>query len=278
MARHLIPVLLILTTLSQPAAQAAPKAELWEVWLAAAKSEIQQPDHSYWEHFLQRFLITGNNGINLLDYAGALSELVQLEAYIDALQAIPVSELTRPQQRAYWINLYNAATVVTILRHYPVHSIRDIDISPGLFSDGPWGSKFLHIEGLDVSLNDIEHRILRPIWRDNRLHYALNCASIGCPNLQPQPFTTANSEQLLEEAARNYINHPRGVTIADGELKVSSIYKWFQEDFGNSERDVIDHLSRYAAAELLNQLKAFKKIDRYEYDWSLNATDSSVKR
>lgn len=270
MARHLIHILIVLTAILQPTVKAAPKSELWDVWLAAAETETLQPDHSYWQRFLQRHLTSSGKGINLVDYSGALAERQQLDAYLGALQEVPVSRLTRPQQRAYWINLYNATTVATILRHYPVDSIRDIDISPGLFADGPWGQKLLHIEGFDLSLDDIEHRILRPIWKDNRLHYALNCASIGCPNLQSQAFTATNTEQLLEAAARAYINHPRGVKIANGKLQVSSIYNWFQEDFGNSELGVTAHLKRYAEAGLLQQLEAVDGIDRYEYDWSLN--------
>jgi hypothetical protein len=277
MIRYLTLLFISLTLFQQPS-QAAPASRLWEVWLASADTETVKPDHSYWQHFLTRHLTSGKNGVNLLDYAGALTELLKLKHYLSNLQAIPVSKLSRSQQRAYWINLYNAATVATILDHYPVRSIRDIDISPGLFADGPWDRKFLNIEGLELSLNDIEHRILRPIWKDNRLHYALNCASIGCPNLQFQAFTSVNSEELLESAASDYINHPRGANIQNGKLLVSSIYKWYQADFGNSEKGVIAHLKRYAKTSLLNQLKGINEIDDYQYDWSLNESKSAGKR
>ena len=110
-----------------------------------------------------------------------------------------------------------------ILAHYPVASVHDIRLS-GLFTIGPWQAKLLTIEGEKVSLDDIEHRILRPIWKDNRPHYALNCASLGCPNLAPVSYTSANLEQLLEQGARAYINHPRGVFCQDGTCAFSSIY------------------------------------------------------
>ena len=109
----------------------------------------------------------------------------------------------------YWINLYNAFTVHLILEHYPQDSI--VDIRYGFFDFGPWDEKLLQIEDEEVSLNDIEHRILRPIWKDPRLHYALNCASLGCPNLQPESFYPGNVESLLNSRARDYINHPRGL-------------------------------------------------------------------
>jgi Protein of unknown function, DUF547 len=100
------------------------------------------------------------------------------------LQTVAISAYHQQEQQAFWINLYNARTVSAVLAHYPVASLRDIRLS-GLFSTGPWHAKLVTIEGEKVSLDDIEHRIVRPLWKDNRLHDALNCASLGCPNLAP---------------------------------------------------------------------------------------------
>jgi hypothetical protein len=186
------------------------------------------------------------------------------------MQRVDVSGLRRGEQKAYWINLYNALTVDVILDHYPVKSIRDIDISPGIFSSGPWDAKLLFIEGEKISLNDIEHRILRPIWQDNRVHYAVNCASLGCPNLQPLSFTARNLDMLLDKAARDFINHPRGVSFINNRLQVSSIYFWFQEDFGASENGIIRHLKKYLTPDNLKKLDAVHKKIRHQYDWSLN--------
>ena len=161
--------------------------------------------------------------MNLVRYAAVSgSDRKALDAYLKRLGGTSVSKLKRSEQRAYWINLYNALTVQVILAHYPVESIRDIDISPGFFSDGPWGKKLMQVEGEEVSIDDIEHRILRPIWKDPRIHYAVNCASIGCPNLQPVAFTSANADTLLTEGAKAYVNHPRGVRFDGGSLVVSS--------------------------------------------------------
>ena len=157
----------------------------------------------------------------------------------------------------------------TVLEHYPVASIRDIDISRGVFVDGPWRVKLVEIDGEPVSLDDIEHRILRPIWRDPRIHYALNCASLGCPNLQPTAFTPANTQALLEQAARDFVNHPRGVRLEGDALVVSSIYAWFGSDF-DEDGGVISHVTRYAAPSLAPRLEGVQHVDRYEYDWRLN--------
>ena len=111
---------------------------------------------------------------------------------------------------------------------------------------------------------------LRPIWRDPRTHYALNCASIGCPNLAGRAYTRDHLERLLEEGARDYVNHPRGAAWQDGELRASSIYDWYQEDFGGTEAGVLGHLLRYARPELAERLRGYVGLMDYDYDWSLN--------
>lgn len=256
---------------SFPAA-GAPSADLWIRWQTHSNENTQVIDHTRWDTLLKKYVITEDpSGINRFRYADVtIDDKESLNAYLSQLQKIKVSSLNRDEQKAFWVNLYNALTVKIILDHYPVKSIMDIDISPGFFSNGPWDAKLIQVEEEEVSLNDIEHRILRPIFNDNRLHYALNCASIGCPNLRPVAFTLRNTEELLETGAREYINSPRGAQIIKGKLQVSSIYKWFQPDFGDSERGVISHLQKYARNNLAETLKTYNKGLRFDYDWNLN--------
>ena len=250
---------------------AAPKADLWDYWTAQDSDSSISVDHSSWSAFLQRYVTSGPQGINRVDYGAVTAEdRNSLDRYLERLTRIKVRSMSRASQRPFWINLYNALTVQVILEHYPVDSIRNIDISPGFFSSGPWGKKLVTIEGKELSLDDIEHRILRPIWEDPRIHYAVNCAALGCPNLRTEAFTTENIEDVLDQGAREYVNHPRGVTIENGNLIVSSIYEWFQEDFGGSEAGVIEHLLRYAEPELKKKLQGFSTIYDDRYDWSLN--------
>src|SRR5688572_7580705 len=163
------------------AALAAPKAELWQRWAASAPSKVGI-DHAAWNDFLVRHVQLGKDGINRIAYGKVgKADRDALRAYLEAMQRVPIRKFNRDEQRAYRINLYNAATVDVVLAHYPVDSILKIDISPGLFAKGPWKKKLLQVDGEAVSLDDIEHRILRPIWKDPRTHYAVNCASIGCP-------------------------------------------------------------------------------------------------
>jgi hypothetical protein len=195
----------------------------------------------------------------------------RLDDYLSSLSAVRISDFSRNEQRAYWINLYNALTVDVVLDHYPVESIRDISISPGWFSIGPWKKKLIRVEGEEISLDDIEHRILRPIWKDARIHYAVNCASLGCPKLMPMAFTAANTEELLNRGAKDFINSEHGARFeSDSRLQASSIYDWFQEDFGGSESGVIAHLRLYANPALMAKLESATEVYDFDYDWTLN--------
>lgn len=146
---------------------AAPKADLWKRWQENDPQSTLQVDHTPWTAFLQKYLSPGPKGINRLDYLGVTpDDRDLLNRYLNDLAGTPVSRLSRTAQLPFWINLYNGLTVKVVLDHLPVDSIRDIDISPGFFASGPWDKKLLRIEGEEISLNDIEHRILRPIWQD----------------------------------------------------------------------------------------------------------------
>lgn len=276
--RKRIPAVLfgaILLVCAAPAA-AAPAADLWERWTANDPGSAMRLDHSAWDRFLKKYLTSGPAGVTLVGYGQvSATDRAALDHYLRQLAQTPVSRLDRREQKAFWLNLYNAATVKVILDHYPVRSIRAIDISPGLFSNGPWGKKLVRVEGEEVSLDDIEHRILRPIWQDARIHYGVNCASIGCPNLPPTAFTADNTDELLEKGAREFVNSPRGVRVENGKLTVSSIYVWFRSDFGGTDAGVIDHLKKYARADLRAQLDQITRISDHRYDWALNEAPGS---
>jgi hypothetical protein len=271
MPRFIFLALLLSCSLGNPL-QAAPQAELWPRWQANDANSAVRIDHRGWEEILAGYLFEGKDGINRFDYAGVSeADRAGLNRYLERMGQINISNYNRDVQRAYWINLYNALTVREVLRFYPIDSIRDI--SSGFFSFGPWDKELIEVEGEKLTLNDIEHRILRPIWRDARIHYGLNCASLGCPNLQLQVFTADNSDALLDRAAREFTNHPRGARVVDGRLRVSSIYVWFIADFGGDDAGVIRHLRRYAKDPLANELKGIHRIDNDAYDWSLNSVD-----
>ena len=256
----------------------AQTAKLIPAWDASDENNVARIDHGAWQEILNDYLRAHDSGVNRFDYgalkgnAGATATLV---AYLESLQSLDPRDYSRAEQKAYWINFYNALTVKVVADAYPVDSIKDISESLfgklGRIFGGPWDDVHANVAGLDLTLNNIEHGILRPIWRDNRIHYAVNCASYGCPNLSPTVFTADNAEELLDAGARAYVNHPRGVEFMDDDFMIiSSIYKWYVADFGDTEKSVIKHLVKYADEPLAKRLRKFAGSVDYEYDWSLN--------
>jgi hypothetical protein len=244
-----------------------PKAQVWERW--AKFGAGQQIDHTSWDQFLQNYRVMGTDGIARVRYGAVRTQDAQaLRAYLTILQKIEPTRLSKPQALAYWVNLYNATTVNLILRNYPLASIRDI--KPGFFSFGPWNEKILTVAGVAMSLNDIEHRVLRPLWaNDPRIHYVVNCASYGCPDLPERALTEQNQEPILQNAAIAFINHPRAMRVKEGKLILSSIYDWYAKDF-DVEGGVVMHLQRYANAKNRPMLKDADISIEYQYGWSLN--------
>ena len=243
-------------------------SEITQHWQQSSSNSTREIDHVPWNNLLQSYIQT-EEGLNYFNY-GEVSDADRklLQVYLSDLQSVVVTELNSKEQFAYWVNLYNALTVETILDHYPLESILDISFS--LLSRGPWKEELVEVEGFELSLDDIEHEILRPIYGDNRIHYAVNCASIGCPNLQGEAFTSSNLEALLDKSAKEYINHPRGVSVVDGEVQASSIFDWYADDFGDNDKEIIQHFLIYAEPDLAQGLAQLTQIDDYQYDWSLN--------
>jgi len=238
----------------------------WEVSSETNKASI---DHSDWQTVLDGFLQSDTpSGVNLVDYESLLDESEVLDRYIDSLTKIDPRDYARNEQFAYWVNLYNAITLQVVVKNYPVSSI--LKISSGPLPSGPWDDQAATVAGQPLTLNDIEHRILRAFWKDHRIHFAVNCASIGCPNVQAQAFTSKNTESLLNKAAKEYMQHPRGLKITDDGLVLSSIFDWYKEDFGNSEKEVLATLSQYLSSDVKAQVEQLSSNVSYDYDWSLN--------
>lgn len=229
---------------------------------------------------LGRYVTAHSDGVTRIRYAAwkaNAADMAALEAWIAGAGAARPSTMQRAEAFAFWGNLYNALTLKVVLERHPVRSIRDIRSSGVPFDPkgwlGPWRTRLVTVEGRRLSLDDIEHEIMRPTFRDPRVHYAVNCASIGCPNLWPRAWRAATLERELDAAASAFVNHPRGVTVlADGRLRISSIYTWFREDFGGTEAGVLAHLRRHAAPALAARLDAGTSIAEDVYDWTLNDT------
>ncbi len=245
---------------------------LWPKWEVNSPLSQEVISHQEWHEFLNNNVITNDEGINLVDYANINpKDLSSLKNYINRMSVINIDNYNRNEQLAYWINIYNALTVQTVASYYPVANIQEVNISPGLFSLGPWGANLITVKNTSLSLDDINNRIIRPIWNDPRTHYTLNNATIGAPNLSKHAFKGPILEQQLNEAASSYVNSLRGAQVIEGKLITSKIYDWFEEDFGGSKQNVIKHLQQYATEPLKSQLKHINTIDSYMYNWHINS-------
>lgn len=250
-----------------------------ETFSARTAGSAKTVDHGAWDQLLKAYVKPAKDGVNRVDYKAFKSQgQAALKDYIARLEATDVAALDATEQFAFWANLYNAKTIDIVLDHYPVGSIREIALETSLIgflkksvgAGGPWKAEVVKVAGRALSLDNIEHDILRPIFKDPRVHYAVNCASYGCPNLMTDAFTGGKLEAQLDAGARAFVNHPRGIKVDGGRVLASSIYDWFQADFGGSAAGVLGHVGKYASGDIKKALAGKTSIDGYDYDWRLN--------
>ena len=252
---------------------AAPASDYWPFWNKSSEVNQRAIDHSALDSILHIYVISDHaSGINRFRYADvSRKHRKQLDRYIKTNTALDPRDYSRAEQKAYWLNLYNALTLELILDNYPVDSIDNIPGPRGSDMKGPWDKKIASVAGQKISLNDIEHRILRPLWQDHKVHFGLACGGLGCPNLQPLAFTSANSRALLKKSGHEFVEHPRGVQLENGELHVSKLFEWYKADFAKDDKKLLKVFARYASDRDALYLLGFNgKID-YTHDWRINA-------
>lgn len=240
-------------------------------WQTSDEKNQDVIEHSVFNEFLSPYL-HDNKRLRTFNYnAVTLQDKHKLTTYLTYLQTLDPRIYTKDEQLAYWVNLYNALVINLVLTHYPIDSIKEI----GDGFTGPWNIQLATIAGQPITLNKIEHGILRPIWQDNRIHYVINCASIGCPDLPLTTFTSVNIDQQLNAAATRFINQPKAVSIVNDTLTFSGIYTWFSADFGSSHSALMAHINTYALPPLKKQLNSFSGDIEFDYDWALNEENNN---
>lgn len=254
--------------------------------LQCAVAQAAAFDQSAWDALLRKHVTALRNGqATQVDYAGFAADRAQLKQYLAAVSAVAPAEFDRwdrTAQLAFLINAYNANTVELILTAYPdVASIKDL----GSLLRSPWKKRFIPLLGETRSLDDIEHGLIREAGRyaEPRIHFAVNCASIGCPALRPEAFLGDRLDAQLEDATRSFLSDRTRNRTQGNALKVSSIFKWYRSDFEKGWRGA-DTLARFFVLyrqsldlddAAVNRLKAGKMtIDFLDYDWRLNSKDS----
>lgn len=254
--------------------------------------EAGSSSHDAFDHTYQIYsaILRAHVRGSAVDYAALKDERSRLDratVEFDAPSARAEATWTREQRLAFWINAYNAFTLQAIVDHYPIragwftlaprNSIRQID--------GVWTKLSWPAAGRRVTLDDIEHRILRPVFSDPRIHFAVNCASVSCPPLLAEPYRSESLEAQLDAAARRYLASPEGVRLDGDVFRVSSIFKWYGEDFVEhyastvagtrsiTERAILGVLARFAPEPIARKARTGRGDVRFlDYNWSLNDT------
>jgi len=221
-------------------------------------------DHGLFADLLGKYVQAG-----AVDYKGLKSEESTLDAYLAVLEAIDPKPLSRDKQFAFYANAYNAWTIKLILSGYPgIKSIKEL----GSLLKSPWKKKIARIDGKRMTLDHIEHDILRPRFKDPRVHFAINCAAKSCPPLSDEPFSGDTLDRQLDQLTRAFINDPNSNNLKGNVLYVSSIFKWFKTDFKDG---IVNFFRKYAEGDLKTNLKTIEntvKVKYLDYDWSLNGS------
>lgn len=243
--------------------------------------------HDEWNLLLKRHVVALPGGhATAVDYAGMLRDKARLTAYLARLAQMQRSEFDRlptAVQLAFLINAYNAGTVDLVLSGYPgISSIKDL----GSVFSSPWKKRFLPLLGKERTLDEIEHELIRGSgrYRDPRIHFAVNCASIGCPALRSEAYDSVRLDSQLEEQARRFLSDRSRNRLEGGVLRVSPIFKWYRGDFEQGWRGAQSlgaFLALYSDALGLTPAQASGlragtlSIEFLDYDWRLNATQTS---
>ncbi|MDY6839317.1 MAG: DUF547 domain-containing protein [Thermodesulfobacteriota bacterium] len=224
-------------------------------------------DQSLYKDLLAKYVKEG-----VVDYRGFKEEEEKLDQYLKVLEKTDTTRLTAKQQLAFYINAYNAWTIKLILSAYPgVESIWDL--GSRIFKwKSPFRKEIVRIEGKTMSLDDLEHGIIRPRFKDPRIHFAVNCASKSCPPLLSEPYRGSGLDRQLNQSVRAFLNDPKENRLEGETLHVSKIFKWFAEDFNDG---VVGFFLEYAEGTFKERIQASRerlKVKYLDYDWGLNGT------
>ncbi|WP_460549065.1 DUF547 domain-containing protein [Hymenobacter daeguensis] len=221
-------------------------------------------DHSAFDKLLKKHV----SAQGLVDYKGFKTDEKAFDQYLALLSKNPpAASWPKNEQMVYWINAYNAYTIRLILDHYPVESIKDIGSKIKIpFVTTPWAAKFFSIGGDKMSLDNIEHGILRKKFDDPRIHFALVCASMSCPRLRNEAYTAAQLEKQLDDQGRDFLNNPAKNKIGKSAAQLSKYFDWYKGDWQKNGQSVVKWVNRYSTTKIDDNTR----ITYLDYNWSLN--------
>lgn len=255
------------------ASACAKRAELIEDPIAAQLQEGIKTGNATFDHATLDALLRAHvrEDIGRVDYAGLKADQDKLKAYLDAIAKVELRTLPEQESKALLINAYNAYTLLLITEHYPnIKSIKDLK--------NPWGTKRYTVGQQPLSLDDIEHGLLRPLYKDPRIHFAVNCASISCPPLSSSAYKGATLDAQLDQAARATLQNPRYAKVEGDTLKLTSILSWYGADFTNPNfkghaKSIPAYVAPYAdeaTRAFIEAAQGAPSTSALDYNWSLN--------
>jgi hypothetical protein len=212
-----------------------------------------QQDYKSWNSFLTKYVLDDGK----VNYTAISQNKNELDQVISDVSKIQSSSLTsKDEQLAYWINIYNIYTIKLIIDNYPITSIKNLD------NGKTWDIKRITLQGKKYSLNDIENNIIRPTFKDARIHFAVNCGAKSCPPLHNRAFTGKTLNSQLDQLAKKFINNKSFMTLSPGKITISKIFEWYKTDFNN----IIAFINKYSTIKVNNNAQILYQT----YDWSLN--------
>ena len=239
-------------------------------WPAGKQVSIDKIDHQSFDTLLQKY-VDENGMVNYRSWRGNKTDRTALKTYLENLsRANPKLTAKKKAKLAYWINAYNALTIEGILRVYPTSSIRNHTAK--LFGYNIWKNLYLYSGNTRITLDEIEHKVLRTMG-EPRIHFAIVCASIGCPRLLDEAYTADKLEDQLATNSKDFFSRSQNLQVdrENSKLNLSSIMSWFGSDFGSSSANQIQAISPYFP----DDAKAFVRKGGYrigylDYNWDLN--------
>ena len=245
---------------------AAPDADVDSFWDDSEPSSELRLNHSPWQYFLDEYLESAHpSGINRVKYNAVTKEdKAKLNEYLAYIGQFDPRQLAKDEQKAMWLNLYNALAVSLVLDDPSVSSIRQVRRV-----SSPWKSPLIEITMQEISLDTIEHKILRPIWNDPRVLFGLNCASLGSGSLPAKVYTGDNVDNLLEQVTREFLGSPAGVTFNGNRAVVSSLFRWYRDDFVGGVTGIKRFIAKHSTPEMAARINKTRRLS-YQYEWALN--------
>jgi len=271
--RWLVSALLVLFISS---AQAAPKSKVIRFWDDREPLSTMKVNHTAWQEVLDLYVDDQHaSGVNRFDYAAVTSgDARKIKNYIDYLEQMEPRQFNSLEAQAFWINLYNALMVDKIVDAYQSGSSRAVNrLLRGGLRSTRWNRDIAEVVMQDISLDDIEHGILRPIWNDSRIHFVLTTGALSGANVLKTAFNGDNNEALLEQAKVDFFAHPKAVRVENDRIVLNSVFDWYADDFAPNKPALLQYIRESVPESTRQSIQGISRTS-FDYTWDLNSPEA----